>query len=34
MFVLMAVGGPNRRNDYHINQTEEFFFSIQGGHDS
>lgn len=21
-FVVMAIGGPNERNDYHVNQTE------------
>src|SRR5262245_11297479 len=29
-FMVMAVGGPNARKDYHVEDGEEFFYQVEG----
>ena len=29
-FIIMVVGGPNSRKDFHVDPAEEFFFQLEG----
>jgi len=29
-YIVMVVGGPNSRKDYHFNKTPEFFYQVEG----
>lgn len=29
-FIIQVVGGPNARTDFHVNESDEFFYQIEG----
>jgi len=29
-FIVMVIGGPNTRKDYHVDESEEFFYQLEG----
>lgn len=29
-FIVMVVGGPNARKDYHFNESEELYYQVEG----
>jgi 3-hydroxyanthranilate 3,4-dioxygenase len=29
-FIVMVIGGPNARKDYHVDESEEFFYQLEG----